>query len=279
MKTILDYCLHNFDTLLQYRQPSFKWKQNYDLSKLCKIPNFEKLINNLPDEISREHIIESVSKHEFYQSFLLIMLWGQLGVRPSTNKSKKTEIAFRVFELDPKRINEIFQIIIEGKEEKIKELYLSLERGGSRKIPEVDVSYFTKIISFASAISTESSKQYLIYDKWTKLIHIHLMFDRNENPEIFYSKQNIQKLSTEGSKKRYSTKLIYPLAGEGWGAYKDYCDKMYKIALQISNDRGHIISPLQLEGFLFGSPLKASEKRDESNPRYWIQRNINLNYF
>jgi hypothetical protein len=43
MKTILDYCLHNFDTLLQYRQPSFKWKQNYDLSKLCKIPNFEKL--------------------------------------------------------------------------------------------------------------------------------------------------------------------------------------------------------------------------------------------
>jgi hypothetical protein len=208
------------------------------------------------------------------------MLWGQVGSKPGSNNSKKTEIAQKIFNHESQKINSLFQITMTGNVSQIIELYNSLERQGSLKIPEVDVSYFTKLLSFASEASNQDFKL-LIYDKWTKLIHVHLLFDLDEQEKLhsFFSNHSLLNLYSKSEKNNTpSTKLIYPRAGKSFEVYWDYCQRMSDLASLISKEKNKTISAFQLESFLFGHDLKGKKKKVISNPRYWIQQNFSQKY-
>jgi len=208
------------------------------------------------------------------------MLWGQIGARPGSNKSKKTEILEKVINYNNKNINIIFESSISNNILDIERLYSRLEDvNDDLKIPEVDVSYFTKILSFASE-SSQNEFKLLIFDKWTKLVHVHLCADnKDEKLEEYYSNNSISKLYSKNERENNpTTKLIYPRKGCSFKTYFDYCEKMDSLAKILSNDSGKEITSFKLEAFLFGKNLKGKKNKTLNNPRYWIQQNFANSY-
>lgn len=280
MNRILDYCISNIDRLTNYEQGAFPWRDFYNVQGLCEIEQFRRVESLIPDLINRDHILGLIKLGLYYQAFVEIMLWGQVGAKPGSNKSKKTEIAQKIFSHDLQKIDSLFQITMNGNDSQIKDLYYSLERQGASKIPEVDVSYFTKLLSFASEASNQDFKL-LIYDKWTKLIHVHLLFDLEEHQTLqtYFSNHSLLNLYSKSEKDKIpSTKLIYPRGSKSFEVYWDYCQRISDLASLISNQADKRISAFQLESFLFGHDLKGKKKKVNSNPRYWIQQNFAQRY-
>jgi hypothetical protein len=92
----------------------------------------------------------------------------------------------------------------------------------------------------------------------------------------FIEIDNLYSISKTGRKP--STKLIYAKSNQSLMAYVNYCDIMANLARQISEHSGCSITSFQLEGFLFGKNLKSKKNKDDSNPRYWIQKNFAEKY-
>jgi hypothetical protein len=281
MKTLFDYCRENIDVLKTYIQPSFEWKSRFILDQLCENDEFRNVMHLIPDLIDRGQIIRSIKNRKYYQAFVEIMLWGQVGARPGSNKSKTTEIAKVIFSYSSEKIKHIFETVLRGDIEMIKQLFSSLEKSGEYKIPEVDVSYFTKLLSFASFATTREDINLLIYDKWTKLIHIHLLFDFGKNNDVksLYSFSQLKNLySKTNDEKNPTTKLILPIGGTSLHAYINYCEQMSELTKLINSNTNSIIKPFDLEGFLFGRALRGKSKKVFGNPRYWVQQNFASQY-
>ena len=276
-QTLLDYCCNHINEIADYTQKSYSWEYTYNLEILCQSAKFNKIRDSLPKQISREQIISVLDQKKFYTAYILIMLWGGIGQRPSTNKDKRSEIAKSAFNHSKDIIESIFINVINALNsdnlDAIKTEYNSLEPGGDKKIPEVDVSFFTKILSFASQVADKRKIDLLIYDKWTKLVHIHYMLDNNFNPAELYTPKMIGNLILEYEKGKYSTNLIQSRTGKGWDSYLHYCESMKTLANQVTNNTNVNITPFQLEGFLFGRELRGKQGKNEDNPRYWIQQN------
>ena len=92
MNTIFDYCIGNLEELKNYKQSSFSWRDQYNVEEFLRIPEFSKIEPEIPDLIDREHILKSIRDGRYYQAYVEILLWGLIGSRPGSNKSKKTEI-------------------------------------------------------------------------------------------------------------------------------------------------------------------------------------------
>jgi hypothetical protein len=212
------------------------------------------------------------------------MLWGGFGLRPSFSKLSRSLSASELFECDPARINYIFETCIYGDLEEVMLLYESLEYGGQRKIKDLDVSYFTKLIAFASECAAEKFK-FLIYDKWTKLVHVHLMLDAALDPLEFFSERSLRKLcalpNARGGNTKLSdpgssfvTSLIYPRRGKSWDAYQDYCERMNCLSRLLSERCSFYVPPSKVEAFVFGWDLRGKKGKSFENPRYWVQQNF-----
>ena len=279
MKTIKEYCLNNIEKLSNYNQNGFEWKSKYDIIKLKNNNLFDSIYNDIPESIDREIIIKHIQEKKYFLAFIEIMLWGQIGARPGSNKSKRTEILEKVINYNKKNIDIIFEFSVSENVEVVESLYSRLEYNGDLKIPEVDVSYFTKILSFASE-SSQSKFKLLIFDKWTKLVHAHLCVDfKDKKIEEFYTNDTISKLYSKTEKeKNPTTKLIYPKKGRSFVTYIDYCTKMDFLAKTLSKELEREITAFKLEAFLFGTDLKGKNNKTDSNPRYWIQQNFAKNY-
>jgi hypothetical protein len=280
MNTLKKYCIENINSLIIHEQKSFCWKQNYNLESLLKIHGFSEIYTRIPDKINRLQIIDSIQKKKFYQAYAEILFWGLIGMRPGSNKSKRTEIAIKALSHPKNKIEDIFQTVYEGDKDKIKSVYKSLENGGTNKISEVGVSYFTKVLAFASEASEEQFKL-LIYDKWTKLVHVHLLLDCDQKDRLtlFYSPSTLSKLWFKKEKaKSYSTDIISNLSNKGFDSYMDYCVKMNALAKEIFDETKKEIKVFQLESFLFGHELRGIGKNIQNNPRYWIQQNYAKQY-
>ena len=282
MNTLTDYCLNNINKLINYQQSSFEWRNNYDVKSLIELKDFKNIEADIPSKLNRQHIICLIKSEKFYQAFVEIMLWGHVGAVPGANKSKKTAIAKKIFKFDINKIKNIFQIVNAGNINEIRNLYFELEKpNGFYKIPGVGVSYFTKILSFASEASDASNLTLLIYDKWTKLIHVHLLFDNKNNGIIdsFFSKVEISNLYSKSKGENLSTtKLISPKSDKTFEAYINFCELINSLAKTLSDKSKNDISAFQLEGFLFGNELRGKINKVESNPRFWAQQNLANNY-
>lgn len=279
MHTIFNYCIEENNRLKNHTQEAFAWQQNYNLEILREVKSFTEIQNQIPTTISRQHIFEAFEQHEYYKAFVLIMLWGYIGLRPMTSKDKRATIAAKVFSCDKKMVGALFENIInavaQNNLDKVRQIYNSLEKNGDKKITEVDTSYFTKILCFAAQSVGNPNMELLIYDKWTKLIHVHCLLDLKLNPLEYYSLTQLKKLYENGS-----TKMIYPRSNQTWESYNNYCNTMKNLANALSQEM-QMATPLtafQLEGFLFGQTLKSSSNKTDANPRYWIQQNFAQHY-
>ena len=184
MDTILKYCINNADAMINFSQKPFSWNR-YKKQHFLEIQDFAACIKFIKNEISRNDIISAYKAKDFYKGYILAMMWGGIGTQPSIKGNKKTSSAYRAFSIPrvevERRLNILFDCL---KENNIEKAYLLLEE--DLKFDGIDVSFFTKILSFLSE-SLPVSKNLLIYDKWTKLIHVHLLFDNNEKPQTYFS--------------------------------------------------------------------------------------------
>jgi len=283
--TLQDYCLTNSQNLLSYEQECFSWKDKYDVAKLCEIQEFAEIYSDIPELIGRKDILNSIKQNKFTFAFVEILLWGQIGARPGSNKSKRTEI-LKIALIDAlKEVNgitkmqHIFEIVSSNNYKLIHTLYISLERGGEYKIREIDTSYFTKILSFASEAFGNDLKL-LIYDKWTRLLHVHYLLDlKDDSVRMFYSKSSLVGLcSMSRNSRSIATKIIFPRTNFGASAYFDYCQKLLDLSTLVSVQLGKQISSFHLEGYLFGKELKSVRNRTFDNPRFWLQHNYVISH-
>jgi hypothetical protein len=280
MKTIFEYCIQHQETLLNYKQKPFTWRNRYNVKELLEIPNFKKVASDIPCLLDRSHILQTIQKEQYYQAFAEILLWGEIGARPGSNKSKKTEIAGKALSYSQAKIDTIFKTVSYGTLDEIKRLYSSLENKNESKIEEVGISYFTKILSFASEASSSDFKL-LIFDKWTRLIHAHLLFDFKQGEKLkrYYTDNELRKIvSFSKDTKKVKTTLINPKSSESFSAYMDFCKVMGTLSENISSECGKPISSFKLEAFLFGLDLRSKKNQNDSNPRYWIQANFAKKY-
>lgn len=269
MKSILEYCIESQNELTNYNQQSFGWEK-YNQDPFIKIADYKQITNEIPKEISRSNIIDAFKNGEYYKGYVMALLWGGIGAQPrkGSNRDIKTSNAYIALSFDKDKINNgLFKIKSAIEKGNSESAYNQFEN--EFKIPGIGPSYFTKLLSFIS--ESLDNNNLLIYDKWTKLIHIHLILDNNDDRSAnkFYGKR-LNDLLTKDKQGKYKTNLIFPLKGQSWNAYYDYCNRM-KI---LSNKLGSDMSPFQLESYLFGKMLKVKANNSPSNPRYWIQKNF-----
>lgn len=276
--TVLDYCINNIQRIENFNQNPFS-SNPYRKYPFLEIEQFKDCISEIPILISRESIIEAFRKDEYYKAFLMSMIWGGISKMPTknTNGDKRSSNAFKAFSIDKTIIEERLSIIKERiKCGDIDFAYNSLQN--EYKIPGIDVSFFTKLLSFISE-SIDESQNLLIYDKWTKLIHVTLLFDLNEGEKAIelFGENRLSELYALYNGK-FVTGLIYPKNNYQFEAFIDYCEKLDSLTKNISQATNIIISPFVLESFLFGNQLRGRKNRNDLNPRYWVQQHFANDY-
>lgn len=273
MKTIYDYCAANLSTLKLHNQNEFSW-QKYNQAPLTDINHYQSCIADIPPSIGRDDILNAFRNGNYYKGFVMAMLWGNIGLQPlqKNQGDKTTTSAYRAFSISEEEVNnrltKINENITNGD---IRDAYGLLEK--DLKFDGIDVSFFTKILAFLSEVNSPS-RDLLIYDKWTKLIHVHLLLDNGKDPLQFYSKNSIRKLYDKNKKGKFNTNLIHPVKGLEADAYLNYVNEMKSLAASINNEFNSTIKPFQLEGYLFGDRLTLKTNKQITNPRYWIQQNF-----
>ncbi len=274
MNTIIDYCQSNFEQLEKHEQKKFTWKK-YKSPPFTEIAEFKACLGEIPEAIGREDIIQAFKSKKYYKGFVMAMLWGGISIMPKRDSDgdKRTSHAFQAFSTPINNINDtmdkLTSLIFDNKVEHAYQLIAN-----EHKITGVDVSFFTKILSFLSE-TIEPTKNLLIYDKWTKLTHVHLLLDFGKDPTDYYTPNKISNLYKLNANGIFKTELISPKKGREIDAYMNYNALTKIVSDQLSNSRNIDITPFQLESFLFGSPIS---KKNKSNPRYWIQQNFAQHY-
>jgi hypothetical protein len=131
---------------------------------------------------------------------------------------------------------------------------------GALRIPGVGESYFTKLLFFVGYHTANPVKP-LIYDKWTKIMHVWLLMSAHQFDTLFrfYSKSSLYRNIIEDPG-LLSANGTYQAA-----AYVDYVTRMNELANQFTLD------PSNLEAYLFGSPLRGDYNRmPANNPRAYM---------
>jgi len=275
MTTIYDYCAANIAAIKIHNQNAFSW-QKYNQAPLTDISHYKSCIAGIPPLIGRDDILNAFRSAKYYKGFVMAMLWGNIGLQPLRDRGgdKTTTSAYRAFSISEAEVNNRIVKIKERIDNgDLSGAYGLLEK--DLKFDGIDVSFFTKILAFLSE-GNSPSRDLLIYDKWTKLIHVHLLLDNGKDPQQFYSLNSIRKLYGKNNKGKLQTHLIYPLKGLEAAAYLSYVAEMKILANSINNELHSTITPFQLEGFLFGDSLKSN--KEPSNPRYWVQQNFANHY-
>jgi len=266
MPTLQDYCNEHIDALLAYNQANMAWDE-YNDEPFIEIPHFAELLDhNIPDTISRGHIIQAFTDENYYLGFVMAMMWGKIDKRRNQIPGNiRTTRAYQAFSSNPEIIDHVLRqvkdLIIAGQYE---EAYNGL-LGGQFQINGVGESFFTKILCFLSQ-SLDEPQNLLIYDRWTRLVHLHLMLDNNVNPNGFYTNNKIIKIATVGG--------VYANNNQRYNAYHHYCNSMAQLAEGILNENDPI-SPFKLEAYLFGQDIDVDIN---NNPRYWYKNNFTEEY-
>lgn len=275
---ILNYCIENTEKITNFNQKGFLWRKRFNRTPFNTIEDFNRLLidKTIPNELNREHIVDAFNSGEFYKGYILAMLWGGISTLPrkDTDEIIKKELssAFRAFNVNKEEVestlNLVKQHISEGK---YQNAYVLLSE--TNKIPGVDVSFFTKLLFFIS--ESLNKNKLLIYDKWTKVIHLKLLLESNEKEKIekYFGNNYFYKFfKIETSK--ITTNLIYVKNEFAFEAYMDYCDKMKQLSTEISNLLETQLNSGQIEAFIFGNPLKGKKNQTNDNPRHWIRNSV-----
>jgi hypothetical protein len=142
------------------------------------------------------------------------------------------------------------------------------------------VSFFTKILYFISESIDPNSDlkgvnlSLLIYDKWTKVVHLLLLLEADEKEKIKnYFGENYMNKFFPNSIDEKATNLVYCKRKFAFEAYLDYFMRMNSLAKELSENSHKNIEASHLESFLFGLPLKF-KNNSVSNNRLVIRSKI-----
>ena len=230
----------------KYKKEPFLSNSDYSLS-LEKVDN---------QAINRERLIEifNSSNYDLYDGFILSMLWGGINhTRPRIAGDKKTTNLYLSISLGRqvinKKLQEIERLLNDGSTE---EAFRSMMCNNQNKIPGISISYFTKLLFFIGQTIDMKVKP-LIYDKWTRAIHVLIMLEEGEGELLnsFYSKSSLKRLVLKHD-------LIACRRGMEPAAYMDYIQRMNRIS-----DEFKIYDSGKLEAYLFGF----SKRVKTNNPR------------
>jgi hypothetical protein len=280
METIYQYCKINIDNINAFDQPGFKWKKKYLNDTFKEIEGILAL-EDFTDEIKRLEVLTFFNNGNYYYGFLSALIWGGISTRPSKGHkgNKLTSNAYKVLSLPKDIVLELtlkIKSYIEDKEYEKAYNILAAEH----KIKGLNVSFFSKLLYFISeSINTnlntiDKKFNLLIYDKWTKVLHLLLLLEADEKVKIinFFGENYMNKFfanSIEGN----ITNLVYCKDKYAVEAYLDYCIKINLLAEELSKNSNKYLSPGHLEAFLFGLPKKL-KNNIVSNNRLIIRRKI-----
>jgi hypothetical protein len=257
--TFLNYITSKINEIKKYKQHGFSWKKYRENKFLRNISEFDKVIKDksIPLLIDRSFIIDLYKNKRYYEAFVLSMVWGGINM---TRPSEKGDLSSTNFH----KALEIGRVKIETALRKSENYLLDGNIIGAyeifkneNKIPGVGSSYFTKILFF-QGLALKIETKPLIYDKWTKFIHIALMIAENDHKSLlnYYTPKSLETNIIN------SLSLIPVRSNKEESAYIDYVKRMNRVAKERD------INVNSLEGYLFGNPLKgAKNKIRDNNPR------------
>jgi hypothetical protein len=283
--SLIDFIKKNANEIGNHKQHGFKWATYKENEFLNEIEDFRKVVQdeNIPETLEREIILNFYHKDDPYRAFIFTMMWGLIDAKKPAKGSP-----------GDKRTTNFYQALSHGKkliEKALKTSQEHLQLGTidraydsfkfECKIPGVDTSYFTKILFFQGQALQMETKP-LIYDKWTKLIHITLMIEQEDRQKLydFYNQKKLISVSkimeyyTEENlarkiKDRPLIPLLQPSKEAEYYSYYDYVNRMNGVAMDNDIEVG------SLEGYLFGNPLKGKRNRTKKyNPRVRVLENL-----
>ena len=272
MVTIEDYIKTKLSDIQRFSQQDFSW-DNYRAIPQSRQPlGFQAFLQTqgIPERLHRDWIIEQFGNREkYYNGFVAAMLWGGINAnRPVKGQAGNVETTnfHKAFSVPKEKITEnLEQTRLWIAKDKIYELHAEYQ-DGKFKIPGVGESFFTKLLFFAGMNTTNPVKP-LIYDKWTKIMHIWILLSHNDFKKIdrYFSLKQIQ----NGLIWSQTPGLLYTKPGDASAAYMDYVQKMNQLAhssqLNVSN----------VEGYLFGNAMRGQANKDpRQNPRVFMVEQI-----
>lgn len=267
--SLSDFIKINKNEISNFKQKGFKW-ENYNRTSVISITDFNNLIknNNFPEELNRDIIIDAFNKNDYFKAFVLAMMWGGINATRPSQKGNKITTNFYKSLIEGKESisNKIERIVNLINENEIEKAYLSMMPENENQIQGIGESYFTKLFYFISCNNNNITVKPLIYDKWTKLIHIGLLTEANEIDLLckFYKINDIKLKILPPNK----TDIIYPKNDKKIDSYLDYITRMNIIADENQINVG------KLEAYLFGNPLKGKLNKSVDNPRVFIKNYV-----
>ncbi len=270
--SLSDYIKKNKSEISNFKQNGFKWEK-YNHTSVSLNSDFIDLIkyNNYQKELNREIIVETFKKKDYYSAFVLTMMWGGINAtRPSKKDNKFTTNFYKALIEGKESIsNKMIRVVNLINNNEIKKAYLSMMPFNENQIQGIGESYFTKLFYFISCNNNKIKIKPLIYDKWTKLIHIGLLIEANEI-DLLHSFYRINDLKSKILSPK--TDIIYPKNEKKTDSYMDYINRMNVLADTNNLDVG------KLEAFLFGNPLIGKTNKSLDNPRVFIKSYVCENY-
>lgn len=272
MQTIQQFAQQQRVRIINFSQTTFTWDDYKSNHWLWEHEAFRSAVDSgvIPDDLHRDWVLEQFKNPDtFYLGYLTALMWGGVNAtRPVSNQpgNLRTTNFYQALSVPKKTIVENLlrtqDLINQNRLKTVHEHYLN----GDFKIPGIGESYFTKLLFFAGYPTNNPIKP-LIYDKWTKIMHVWLLLSDQEYETLWrmYSRQQLCQnvVLTEG--------LLSPSTAYRSGAYVDYVQRMNHLAQEINAD------PSTLESFLFGTSKKGvANKQSIRNPRVHLIEQVRL---
>lgn len=262
--TLRDYLDNHQEEINQYRQQGFSWSPKYNRPIFKKIKAWDDIIegNTLPETLDRTFVKKLFkTQNTYYQGFVSALMWrGISATRPKTKGNQETTNFYFALSAPPQKIVQDLMktrdLLASGK---IKEAFEAYHRG-SFKINGLGPSYFTKLFYFLGA-ACDFKPLPLIYDKWTRYIHLWLSLSNDTLPETskYYTLPD-----------RFDGRPILNRTGAESNGYLDYVEKFNQLCTDLH------LPPANAEAYLFGKPFKGKVNKDpEYNPRAFMLSQLN----
>lgn len=270
MVSIQTYIEQKYPSIQKFSQTSFSWNTYRNNPFLREHEAFRAMEDqgDIPDMIHRDWVLEQFKDpSRYYLGFVTAMMWGGINSkRPVSNRpgDLRTTNFYKALEVPQHTMTQNLiktrNLIEQAQLATAHEGYLN----GALRIPGIGESYFTKLLFFVGYHTANHVKP-LIYDKWTKIMHVWILMSAHQFDTLFrfYSKSSLYRDIIE------APGLLSANNTHQAAAYVDYVTRMNQLANQFSLD------PSNLEAYLFGSPLKgAHNRRPENNPRAYMLHQI-----
>ena len=270
MITIQEYIERNLRTIQNFSQQSYSWEQYRNIPNGRMPAEFRTLLQEdaIPEPLHRDWVIQQFNdRNTYYQGFVAAMLWGGINAtRPAQTGRYDTTNFYKALSKPRVEVTENIEqtrrLIASNKIHEVYNGYLS----GHLRIPGVGESFFTKLLFFAG-MNTDNPVKPLIYDKWTKIMHVWILLGNRESTKLsdFFSNSTVYKNVVEND----PPNLMPTRPGQQADSYQDYILLMN----QLANHYG--LEPSNLEAYLFGKPMKNTINRDPlNNPRPFMVEQI-----